>query len=192
MPAMILHRIAAAIGLLLWGAHCGAPALPKPQGLPADARARHDSVDAFAREVFEALRQGAPEQLLASAEALDALLTSDARLRVLQARGRPFAEDALHSFRLAWRDARYAGFCAQGARQEPADQALGLRAPGWVLERLLVASRLGHQRSAAWVEGQFVYTEQGWKTLSLRRIDPPRFGHADLDLAPCDVEGGLR
>jgi hypothetical protein len=56
----------------------------------------------------------------------------------------------------------------------------------------LVVARDGQGRSASWVEGRFAYTDQGWKTLSLTRIELPRRQHSDLDLAPCDVEESIR
>jgi hypothetical protein len=63
-----------------------------------------------------------------------------------------------------------------------------------VLQRILVVARTGANgpRSASWLEGDFVYTAQGWRALSFHRIETPRRHHADLELAPCDVEAGLR
>ena len=108
-------------------------------------------------------------------------------LRASTVRGGP-----LNVFQRAFREARYLGFCAQGAREEAPGQALGLPRPGWVLERILVVASVRGTRSAAWLEGSFVYTERGWRALSVRRVEPPRPRHSNLELAPCDVESGLR
>ena len=98
------------------------------------------------------------------------------------------------AFRTDWGAATFAGFCAQGAREEAPRAGLGLTHAGWVLERILLVARGGAAAagSASWVEGDFVYTDRGWRVLSLRRVETPRRQHSDLELAPCDVEAGLR
>jgi hypothetical protein len=149
----------------------------------------------LARVLFEGLRDGQLRSCFASPDELEALVVPEARFRLERDRSASLerAESAA-SFRRDWALASYAGFCAQGARQERAGGGLGLTRPGWVLDRILVVADLGQgrPRSASWLEGSFVYTEHGWKALSFRRIEPPRLHHADLELAPCDVESGLR
>jgi hypothetical protein len=81
----------------------------------------------------------------------------------------------------------------QRARIEPAGPPLGLREPGFVAERVLVVgAEPGGGKVAAWVEGSFVLTDQGFFAVSLQRLETPRRDHADLDLAPCDLEIGVR
>ena len=184
------------LGVLLCGVaftlSCARDPALRPRPLPRLAAERRESIDALAARLFDGLRAGRPEELLVATGELAGMIGPEAQLRVSQQRGRPLSSFSAESFRAAWGPARYAGFCAQGAREEAAKRGLGLRSPGWVLERLLVVAEGGLARSASWVEGEFVYTEQGWQVLNLRRIEPPRFGHADLDLAPCDVEAGIR
>ena len=43
-------------------------------------------------------------------------------------------------------------------------------------------------RSAAWLEGTFVFTNRGWEAIAIRHMEVPRPDHADLELAPCDVQ----
>jgi hypothetical protein len=87
--------------------------------------------------------------------------------------------------------ARYLGVCIQGARLEPAEGPLGLRRDRWVVDRALVVGlRPGRRRVAAWVEGIFVQTVDGYRAIALQRLERPRWEHSDLDLAPCDMGSG--
>ncbi|MFT3921342.1 MAG: hypothetical protein QM778_02285 [Myxococcales bacterium] len=166
---------------------------PKPAVLPVDQTARRESLDQLARALFDAIRADAPEQALAPAAELDELLPSPTRTRIEQERRRPIHQAAsVPGHPAVWSAASYAGFCAQGAREEPAGGALGLGGAAWLLDRLLVVADLGNGRSASWVEGRFLFTDQGWRALTLSRVETPRAGHSDLDLAPCDVEQGIR
>jgi hypothetical protein len=167
-----------------------APALA-PARMPVDPVARRSSLDELSLGLFEALRAGSLEQSVARGHEVDQLVEPQTRLRIERERAGRLDQGLLGSFRRDWAGARFAGFCAQGARDEPATHGLGLQQPAWVLERLLVVADLGGLRSASWLEGRFVFTDQGWKTLSLTRIEEPRRRHADLELAPCDVESGL-
>ena len=44
---------------------------------------------------------------------------------------------------------------------------------------------------AAWVEGVFVYSNAGFKAIDLQRVEAPRWEHADLEIATCDMQAGL-
>jgi hypothetical protein len=81
----------------------------------------------------------------------------------------------------------------QRARLEGPGPALGLRESAFVVDRLLVAGvEPGGGRVAAWVEGTFLYTDQGFFAVVLQRLETPRRDHADLDLAQCDFRLGLQ
>ncbi|HEX6240726.1 MAG TPA: hypothetical protein VFZ61_07530 [Polyangiales bacterium] len=166
-----------------------------PAEMPADAALRRSSLLELGQRLFEGLRDGALEPSFATMRELDVMLLPEARLRLERERaGWSQRRFALEPFRNEWSRAGFVGFCAQGARAEPPRAGLGLTHAGWVLDRILVVARpdTAGPRSAAWLEGDFVYTEQGWRVLSLRRLEPPRRHHSDLELAPCDVEAGLR
>lgn len=171
-------------------AACAHATPPRALPPPADAAARRESLDALGKRLFEAIRERRIASVLAKGDELDALLVPQARARVEQERLRT---DLLNLSELArpWALAEYAGFCAQGALQGGAVDP-GLRADGWMLDRILVVAGLNRVQSASWVEGRFVFTDQGFKVLSLSRVEPPRAQHADLELAPCDVERGIR
>lgn len=178
------------------GAGCASTAAPlAPVGMPRDATARRSHLGELGKMLFEGLRGGQLRSCFASQDELDALVVPEARFRLERDRSASVERvDTTASFQRDWAFASYAGFCAQGAREEAARNSLGLTGPAWVLDRILVVADLGQgrPRSASWLEGAFVYTEHGWKALSFRRIEPPRLHHADLELAPCDVESGLR
>jgi hypothetical protein len=166
-----------------------------PVAMPRDADARRSSLGELGKMLFEGLRGGQLRGCFANQDELEALVVPEARFRLERDRFESVERaGASDSFQRDWALASYAGFCAQGAREEAARNSLGLTRPGWVLDRILVVADLGRgrPRSASWLEGAFVYTEHGWKALSFRRIEPPRLHHADLELAPCDVESGLR
>ena len=57
--------------------------------------------------------------------------------------------------------------------------------------RVGISARLGGRRVASWVEGAFVYTREGFRALDLTRVEVPRWEHADLELAACDMEVGI-
>jgi hypothetical protein len=166
-----------------------------PASMPSDASARRASLTALGKQLFEGLRGGVLRSCFASQSELDALIVPAARFRLERERAASVERVAsANVFQRDWALASYVGFCAQGAREESAGNSLGLTRSGWVLDRILVVADLGQgrPRSAAWLEGAFVFTEHGWKALSFRRIEQPRQHHADLELAPCDVESGLR
>jgi hypothetical protein len=174
---------------------CGGALPIAPALMPRDAQARRASLVELGKTLFEGLRGGALRACFASQHELEALIVPEARFRLERERAESVARvDSASEFQRDWALASYAGFCAQGAREELARNSLGLTRPAWVLDRILVVADLGQgrARSASWLEGAFVYTEHGWKALSFRRIEQPRRHHADLELAPCDVESGLR
>jgi hypothetical protein len=159
---------------------------------PQEAQARRESLDQLARTLYTAFGAGTPESTLIARHDLDDLLTPEGRLRAELWRSESSFEFARESWAQIARGSRYVGFCAQGAHDEPAGTGVGLRQPAWLLGRLLLVSADSARRSAAWAEGTFVLTDQGFRVLSFTRIEAPRAHHADLDLAPCDVEQGIR
>jgi hypothetical protein len=175
---------------------CGANGAPlSPRSMPPDARARRSSLSELGKMLFEGLRGGELRGCFANQDELEALVAPEAHFRLERDRAASVEHvGAADNFQRDWALAGYAGFCAQGAREEAAGSSLGLTRPGWVVDRILVVADLGagRPRSASWLEGAFVYTGRGWKALSFRRIETPRLHHADLELAPCDVESGLR
>jgi hypothetical protein len=161
------------------------------RGIPTDQNERLASLDRLGAELHGALRRGDLGELWADGNDLDLLLTVEARAR--RSAGRRDSGQALSrgGWATAWAGHPYGGFCAQGARLESAGGALGLREPGWIIDRMLVVSADGHRQSASWVDGLFVYTTRGWLVIELQEAEAPRPGHADLELAPCDVQRGL-
>lgn len=198
---MRARRLCLGVGVMLWLCTsallgCGTHTITSaPVTMPHDAGLRRSSLQALGQSLFEGLRAGTLAPTFATQRELDAMLVPEARLRLDRERASSTTRGfRLEVFRSEWGAARFAGFCVQGARDEGRNAGLGLLEPGWVLDRFLVAVSVGDTglRSAAWVEGDFVYTGEGWRALSLRRVEAPRRHHADLDLAPCDVEAGLR
>jgi hypothetical protein len=188
-----LARLALALSACLGCA--GGRVQSPPAGMPPDAELRRTSLLDLGQRLFEGLRAGSLEPNFASMRELDEIVLPDARLRLERERA-SWAQRSvgLGPFRSDWSSASFAGFCVQGAREEPPRAGLGLTHTGWVLDRILVVARpdTAGPRSASWLEGDFVYTGHGWRVLSLRRVEPPRRHHSDLELAPCDVEAGLR
>ena len=88
------------------------------------------------------------------------------------------------------RNATFKAACAQGV-YDATERRFGLRQPGWVIERLLiVAEDPSVGPVAAWVEGIFVLTNRGLGAISIARVEAPRPGHSDLELATCDLSVG--
>src|SRR4051794_14617252 len=108
--------------------------------MPPDARERRDSLTELGRRLFEALRTGRLQGCVASASELDQLVEPEARVRIEHERRAHESWAASSVFPRDWASASYAGFCAQGARDERAGGALGLRGQGWVLARILVVA----------------------------------------------------
>ena len=159
--------------------------------MPNDPGERRTGLRELSVALFEALRGGSLDRAIAPRSEVDQLVAPEMRFRIERERAGRFDPGLLETFRRDWAGATFAGFCAQGARDEAAERGLGLVRPGWVLDRVLVVANVGEGRSASWLEGRFVYTARGWRTLSLTRIEEPRRHHSDLELAPCDVESGL-
>jgi hypothetical protein len=193
---MLLVRPVLLAVLSAAGLGCAARQAATPQVMPVDAALRRASLSQLGAQLFEGLRSGKLDQSFASMRELDEIVVPSARLRLDRDRTSSIerGSSSLDLFRRDWGAASYVGFCAQGAREEAAGTSLGLTQRGWVLDRILVVARTDDHglRSASWLEGEFVYTQQGWRALSFHRIETPRRHHADLELAPCDVEAGLR
>ncbi len=157
--------------------------------MPDLAAERHAAVDALGRRAWEALRAGEPRTLLYDEVDLRALLEPSAATRITVRRTRVDERiGETDDFVSLLAAAEYAGVCLQGAREEPAGGALGLRSGGWVVDRVLVIGRRpSGQRIASWIEGLWLYSDQGFGAADLERVERPRWEHSDLEIAPCDV-----
>lgn len=180
------------LSLLASTVGCASRVPLKPRTLPSEAIERRESLDALARSLYTALGSGEPDSCLIAPRELDELLTPEGRLRAEAWRGKGGFESTRQAWAEAQRTVHYQGYCAQGAKDEPPGGGVGLVEPGWLVQRVLLVGDDGVRRSAAWVEGVFVLTDQGFRVLGFSRIEAPRAHHADLDLAPCDVEQGIR
>ncbi len=162
--------------------------------LPQEQSARERLLRDVGRRAFSAFSHGTPARLLLDDTALRALLESNAANQAAALRAStelamqvPPEDQALLA------SGTFQGLCVQGAHLLPAGPPLGLRSAGFVFDRALIAaSEPNGGRVAAWIEGTFVLTDRGFYALSLQRLESPRRDHADLDLAACDLELGLR
>lgn len=161
--------------------------------LPNGGDTRQQALHESGGRLYLAMAEGRPEEALVDELSLRHLVDGSSASRYA-------ARRATVGMRLgvrpadfqSFRDAEYVGLCAQGAHERPAQGVLGLLAPTWSLERvLLVGRQAGGRRVAAWLEGVFVYTNQGFFALDLSRAEAPRWEHSDLELASCDLEVGV-
>lgn len=178
-------------------AACGGPrarSATTPLPMPTDIASRHEAMDAFGRRLHAALAIGRPIDVLVGDDELRSLLAGSSATRVAAHRasiGLRIGDDPAR-LTLALEGTEYLGVCLQDARDEPDGATLGLRAPGWVFGRVLVAARRpGGHRIALWVDGVFVFTDAGFGALDLERIEAPRPRHSDLEIAPCDMATNL-
>jgi hypothetical protein len=154
---------------------------------PALQMATHELRAAFAHEGPDGLLR-----LRLHGTELDAVFTREI---AAAAERSPFGQVPGHGDR-RWRMFRalarsdLVGFCARGVRLATANGVDGLRAPAWVVDRLLIIGRERDGLWAAWVEG-LVLTADGWRLSPLvpftRQVEAPRRDHADLALWDCDV-----
>lgn len=187
--------IAALAAVLVAGCGGGGPPhATTPLSMPSDVAARHAAMDAFGRRLHAALAAGRPTDVLLGDDELRAVLTSEPATRVAAHRATLGVRVGGDTARLtiALRDTAYLGVCLQDARDEPDGATFGLRAPGWVFRRVLLAAQHpSGRRVALWIDGLFLFTDAGFGALDLERIEDPRPGHSDLELAPCDMATNL-
>ncbi len=171
---------------------CGGGAATRPTTVrptPTDREVRDRAIAAFGERAWSAMLAGAPERLLYDDLDLRVLLDASVATR-LSARRLTLGQRVSPSSDTPalLESAEYAGICLQGARDEPAGGVLGLRGEGWVFDRaLVIGTRPGGRRIAAWIEGTFLFTDAGIGALDLERVEEPRWEHSDLELAPCDL-----
>jgi hypothetical protein len=157
--------------------------------LPADQPARAQKLGEIGRRLYATLRAGQPEQLVLDELELEAVVEPAAVSRITLVRARGSALPPARELAAAFEHTTYAGACFDRARPEAPAGELGLRAPGFVFDRVLVAGREpGGGRVAAWLEGTFVVTDRGVWALLLSRVEEPRREHADLALQACDLQ----
>lgn len=174
---------------------CGGSAVAmRPLPVPEDGAAREEAIRQGGERLYGALAAGRPESLLADDVELRSLVDPETASRYAVLRlGTGVRLDVAPEQLAPFARARFGGVCLQGARLEPKGSRLGLLSDGWVFDRALVMGiEPGGRRLGAWVEGTFVYTPGGFVALSLSRVEVPRWEHSDLELAPCDMEVGLR
>ena len=177
------------IGFLV--AACGSgPPVWQLKAVPEDRDVRDAVLIETGRMIYRSLVEGNLRGLHVPSEHLPDLVDANTASRLERARQvyalGPQPEPRSY---LAFRQNPFQGVCLQHARIEPPGSVLGLRAPAWVFDRILVIG--GRQtRFAAWVEGTFVFTSEGFRALVLNRAENPRWEHADLELATCDLRAG--
>jgi hypothetical protein len=169
-----------------------APTL-RPLVVPASNEARDEALLETGERIYRALAEGEPNRLLVDDAGLRRLVSDDAATRYAAVRMGISVRLAVDPAEFeAFRNSRYTGVCLQHARVEPAGTGVGLLERGWMFDRaLVVGQQPGGRRFASWVEGTFVYTPEGFLAIDIARIETPRWEHADLELATCDMEVGV-
>lgn len=160
---------------------------------PEERAERDGAIAHTGRRMYRLLRTAHPERLLLDDEELALLLEPNAASQARALRPGVMHRLSVESARFrALENAEFSGICLQGAREEAAGGRLGLLEPAWVFSRaLVVGTQPGGRRLASWVEGAFVYTNDGFQAIALTRVEPPRWEHSDLELTTCDMEVGL-
>jgi hypothetical protein len=157
-----------------------------------DAPPSPEILRATGEQIYDALVAAEPERLLVDDEGMRRLVDPETGERFAALRLGVRTRVGQIS-PLAFEGTEFMGLCLQGARLEVAAGPHGLRAPAFVFERALVAAKMSSgRRVAAWVEGVFVETEGGFVALDLHSVEDPRWEHTDLEIAPCDMEVGIR
>lgn len=184
----------------LWSLGCGAATSDGatqqaqiPSLAPSSRYDRERALQQFAQRVFQTLQSQPPVELVFDDLALRRLLNSVSATRASALRHAMAPNDGVvpAQFELL-RTARFTGACFQGLREEPPGTVLGLLRAGWVFERMLLVGEEPTGPVALWVEGEFLWTDAGFGALSIQHVETPRRGHADLELAVCDVDLGVR
>ncbi len=187
-------RRGACVGGLLLVCALGCGGAPARMSDAPEVRAR--DLERFGRALLAELRRsrGAREPALWLSE-VETHRWFDPRVATVWSARRAGSGGPLVSQRglggVSWASSRFAGLCVQGLRRAEPGGAEGFARPAWLFERmLLVARRPGGDRVAAWVEGTFLWTPRGWRIAFLEGVEAPRWEHADLDLARCDLSVG--
>ncbi len=188
----------ACAALLAWLAASCAEGLPRgpttAQPMPGSNETQRGAADALGRALLGALQQADVERVLVADDTLRVLLEADAATR-FSARRAGLGVRLGASDRVAadLTGASYLGVCLVDAADQPRHGPEGLRAPGWVVRRVLLAARRPDGgRVGLWVEGLFLWTDGGFFALELERVEAPRWEHSDLELTACDVATSLR
>lgn len=182
--------LAAFCGLACGGGAPSFGSLP----VPHEMSARRAALREFGQRAIDVTLAGDLSGLVADDLALRAILHGDAasRAAALRVSGTPRNGYRARDFEVL-RGGALAGVCVQNARLERASGPLGLLRDAWVFDRALVAvTGTSGERLGFWLEGSFVYTAKGFIAIAIARLEIPRWEHADLGLAPCDMDAGLR
>lgn len=179
---------------------CGGTSLsvegPDPQAprmAPLSTSERSQALLQFAERAFATLQSSDPVALVFDDVALRRLLNSPSATRASAMRnGMPRHDGRVAVGFELLQGTRFAGACFQAVRDEPAGTLIGLKQPGWVFERMLLVGEEPTGRVALWVEGEFLWTDAGFGALAIHGVERPRRGHADLELAVCDVDLGVQ
>ncbi len=186
--------------VLVLAAGCGGasvssetPEPQRPRMAPLSASERSRELLRFAEHAFTTLQSSDPVALVFDDIALRRLLTAPSATRASALRnGMPRHDGRVALGFELLRGTRFAGACFQGVRDEPAGTLIGLRQTGWIFERMLLVGQEPTGRVALWVEGEFLWTDVGFGALAIHGVEQPRRGHADLELAVCDVDLGVQ
>lgn len=183
------------LGLLLLAACAGSPASPqvtRALALPEAGDARKQLLAESGRRIYAELRAGTPQRLLLDDLGMSRVLDSAAASSNAVLRARGVDAPRPDELRAAFAKTSYGGACFDRARPAVPAGELGLRQPGFVFDRVLIAGiEGGGTRVAAWLEGTFLATDAGVYALLLSRVEAPRRDHADLVIQQCDLADGL-
>ena len=161
--------------------------------MPPDRQQRQEALGDLAKLLFRAVVEATVEPVLYTIADLPKILDPGAVERIKALRlglGSRVSLDPERHGRFA--ETTLYGLCVLGARVENPGGDVGVSQPAWVIERaLLVGERGGGQRLGAWFEGTFVHSNVGLRAIDLRRVEVPRWEHADLELVRCDMQVGL-
>jgi hypothetical protein len=175
-----------------WTLGCGG-ATPATTGVH-DGPARPDEAAAMAAGEFlwREVVGGHTDRVLASEDTLNTLLAPEARSR-LEVVNASKPDSGGGEASAAARDAEYVGVCIQTLRRAPAGPPIGLRRPAWIFEHVLVMGRSPDgPRVGFWLDGLFVFTDQGLRALDLRAVNAPAPETTEMALALCDLQVGVR
>lgn len=169
-----------------------APDPQVPRMAPLSRAEQSQALMQFAERAFKTLQDSDPVELVFDDVALRRLLNAPSATRASALRnGMPRRNGRVAVGFELLHGARFVGACVQGVRDEPAGTLLGLLQAGWVFERVLLVGQEPTGRVALWLEGEFLWTDAGFGALAIQGVERPRRGHADLELAVCDVDLGV-
>lgn len=162
------------------------PGAGAAEGAPLGSQ--HEPIAEFARAALRAAGRNDFGPLMADDLLLRDLLSPASATRVGLVQRAPVSHALPEVSRAFVATSSYRGACVQGLRRAGPDDGFAPISPTWMFDRLLLEAQTADgDRFGMWLEGAFIRAEQGYRILLLDRVEIPRMGHADLDLAPCDL-----